>query len=60
MTLALCPGFTADCLETIEEIGARERENFMHSGGGEMRLVPCLNEDPAWIEAMAALVRSGV
>jgi len=54
----LCPGFTADCLETIEEIGARERENFLHNGGGEMRLVPCLNEDPAWIEAMAALVHA--
>jgi ferrochelatase len=54
----LCPGFTADCLETIEEIGGRERENFKHAGGGEMRLVPCLNATPAWIEAMAGLVRS--
>jgi ferrochelatase len=53
----LCPGFTADCLETLEEIGARERDNFERSGGGQMRLVPCLNEDPAWIEAMAGFVR---
>jgi ferrochelatase len=53
----LCPGFTADCLETLEEIGARERENFERSGGGEMRLVPCLNETPAWIDAMADFVR---
>ena len=53
----LCPGFTADCLETLEEIGARERENFQHSGGGEMRLVPCLNAAPVWIDAMAAFVR---
>lgn len=52
----LCPGFTADCLETLEEIGARERENFQRSGGGEMRLVPCLNEAPAWIDAMAGFV----
>lgn len=53
----LCPGFTADCLETLEEIGARERENFERSGGGEMRLVPCLNEAPIWIDAMASFVR---
>jgi ferrochelatase len=53
----LCPGFTTDCLETLEEIGAREKENFLAAGGGELRLVPCLNASPAWIDAMAGLLR---
>lgn len=52
----MCPGFTADCLETLEEIGARERRNFVDAGGGDLRLVPCLNTSPLWIETMADLV----
>lgn len=52
----MCPGFTADCLETLEEIGARERRNFLDAGGGDFRLVPCLNTSPLWIETMADLV----
>ncbi len=53
----LCPGFTADCLETLDEIGNRERRNFEAAGGGELRLVPCLNTAPAWLDALEALVR---
>lgn len=52
----LCPGFTADCLETLEEIGARERRNFLDAGGVDLRLVPCLNTSAEWIEVMADLV----
>ncbi len=52
----LCPGFTADCLETLEEMGMTNRELYEAAGGGEYRLVPCLNTHPAWIDAMAAIV----
>lgn len=52
----VCPGFTADCLETIEEIGITGREKYHQMGGGEYRLLPCLNTRPAWIESLAAIV----
>jgi ferrochelatase len=51
------PGFTADCLETLEEMGMTNRELYEAAGGGEYRLVPCLNTHPTWIEAMADIVR---
>jgi ferrochelatase len=53
----LCPGFTADCLETLEEMGMTNRELYQAAGGGEYRLVPCLNAHPAWLDAMANLAR---
>jgi ferrochelatase len=56
----LCPAFVADCLETIEEIGIRGREDFEAAGGEELRLVPCVNADPAWVEGVAALVRENL
>jgi len=52
-----CPGFAADCLETLVEIGEENRCLFQESGGGEYRLVPCLNDEPAHIQLFSALVR---
>lgn len=52
----ICPGFTADCLETIEEMGMTNRELFEHEGGREYRMIPCVNDHPAWLDAMAHLV----
>jgi ferrochelatase len=52
-----CPAFVADCLETLEEIGVRGRERFRQCGGDELRLVPSLNDHPAWVEAAVALIR---
>ena len=52
----ICPGFVADCLETLEEIGIRARERFEHAGGESLELVPCLNDSAEWIAALAALV----
>lgn len=49
----ICPGFSADCLETIDEIGRENREEFEEAGGGRYRFLPCLNDDPAHIEALA-------
>jgi len=49
----LCPGFVSDCLETLEEIAIEGRATFLGAGGGEYRALPCLNESPRWIEALA-------
>jgi ferrochelatase len=51
------PGFTTDCLETLDEIGNEASEVFRHAGGERLHACPCLNDHPAWIEAMRALVR---
>jgi ferrochelatase len=50
------PGFTADCLETIDEIGREAREAFVHAGGELLHRCPCLNEHPAWIDCLKTLV----
>ncbi len=50
------PGFTADCLETIDEIGHEARELFRHAGGEHLHQCRCLNDHPKWIEAMRTLV----
>jgi len=54
---AICPGFTADCLETLDEIGNEGRRIFQEAGGEDLKLIPCLNAHPAWIEAMATIAR---
>jgi ferrochelatase len=53
----LCPAFVADCLETLEEIGIRAREQWSELGGQELLLVPSLNASPAWVETVAQWVR---
>ncbi|MDH3211045.1 MAG: ferrochelatase [Myxococcales bacterium] len=54
----VCPAFVADCLETLEEIGIRGREQWHALGGEDLTLVPSLNADPAWVRATADLIRS--
>jgi ferrochelatase len=54
--LVMCPAFVSDCLETIEEIGLRGRETFLGAGGAEFALIPCLNEHPLWLAALANMV----
>lgn len=51
----LCPGFVADCLETLEEINMEVRAAFLTAGGEHFHYLPCLNEDPLWIKALADL-----
>lgn len=53
----ISPSFTADCLETIEEIGMRAAEDFRKAGGEELRLVPSLNSEPMWCDAVEGMVR---
>ena len=50
------PGFTVDCLETIDEIGREAREAFQHAGGEQLYQCPCLNDHPVWIEAMKRII----
>jgi len=52
----LCPGFAADCLETLEEIAIGEAARFSEAGGGRLDYIPALNERPRHIEALADLV----
>ncbi|MEX8519104.1 MAG: ferrochelatase [Leptothrix sp. (in: b-proteobacteria)] len=53
----ICPGFVADCLETLEEIAMECRNTFLSASGKQYDYIPCLNDDPAWIEALSGLVR---
>jgi ferrochelatase len=53
----LCPAFVADCLETLEEIGIRAREQWRGLGGEELLLVPSLNAEPAWVRTLAGWLR---
>ena len=53
----VCPGFSADCLETIEEIGMENRDYFMEAGGERYEYIPCLNATPAHIDVIETLVR---
>ncbi len=51
----ICPGFVSDCLETLEEIAMEARSEFLNAGGKEFHYIPCLNESPAWIGALAEI-----
>jgi len=53
--LVMCPAFVADCIETLEEIGDRGREQFIEAGGEELVLVPCLNDHPQWVQALTGM-----
>jgi ferrochelatase len=53
----LCPSFVADCLETLEEVGIRARQQWLDAGGEEFLLIPSLNADPGWAEAVAGMIR---
>ncbi|MBI5494218.1 MAG: ferrochelatase [Deltaproteobacteria bacterium] len=54
----MCPAFVADCLETLEEIGVRARDDYRaRFPDGELHLVPSLNAEPAWVAAVVRLVR---
>jgi ferrochelatase len=53
--LVMCPAFVADCIETLEEIGDRGREQFVEAGGESLKLVPCLNDHPSWVAALKTL-----
>jgi protoporphyrin/coproporphyrin ferrochelatase len=53
----LCPAFVADCLETLEEVRLRGKEDFVKAGGEELVLIPSLNSHPAWVRAVVAMTK---
>jgi ferrochelatase len=54
----VCPGFSADCLETLEEIEGENKEYFLEAGGEEYHYIPCLNESDRHAELIAEIVKS--
>jgi ferrochelatase len=48
----VCPGFVADCLETLEEIAVECKTAFLSTGGKDFHYIPCLNESPDWMRAL--------
>ena len=53
----VCPGFTSDCLETLEEIAQEGREAFLTAGGKDFHYIPCLNDETAWIAALGDIAQ---
>ena len=49
----VCPAFVSDCLETLEEMGIREKESFLENGGEDLVLLPCLNDSAIFVEMLA-------
>ena len=56
----IAPAFSADCIETLEEINGEIRESFEHAGGEEFTYIPCLNDDAAHIEALVSVIRENL
>jgi ferrochelatase len=54
----ICPSFVSDCLETLEEIGLRARDQWRGTGGTDFTLIPCVNDHPTWVQGVAALVKA--
>jgi len=54
----VCPGFTSDCIETLEEIRGEVREAFEHAGGTRFAYIECLNDQPDWLAALADLAEA--
>lgn len=53
----VCPAFSVDCLETLEEIAEEGKETYLHAGGEFFRYIPALNADPDYMDALAAIIR---
>ncbi|PCI00719.1 MAG: ferrochelatase [Alphaproteobacteria bacterium] len=53
----LSPAFVSECIETLEEIEIKEKEDFLNAGGEEFTYIPCLNESPAHIDLLSDLIK---
>jgi ferrochelatase len=59
--IAICaPAFSADCIETLEEINEEIKESFEEAGGEHFTYIPCLNDDPAHIDALTAVIEKNL
>jgi len=56
----IAPAFSADCIETLEEINEEIAESFEHAGGEQFTYIPCLNDDDAHIEALSAVIETEI
>jgi ferrochelatase len=56
--LIVCPSFVSDCLETLEEIAIRGRASFLQAGGESFDMIPCLNVQPLWVQAITGWVNA--
>ncbi len=56
----MAPAFSADCIETLEEINGEIRESFLHAGGKEFTYIPCLNDSPAHVRALVAVIEENL
>ncbi len=56
----IAPAFSADCIETLEEINEEIRESFEEAGGEAFTYIPCLNDDPAHISALCSVIRENL
>jgi len=56
--VVVCPAFVTDCLETLEEIAIRAEEVFIEAGGRNLKLVPCLNTHPDWVDVLAGWIEN--
>ena len=60
-SIAICaPAFSADCIETLEEINEEIKESFEHAGGENFTYIPCLNDDPAHIDALSGVIEKNL
>ena len=58
--LAICPGFSSDCVETLEEILIQGKESFLESGGENFDMVPCLNDNNDHINLLKSLIQQNI
>jgi protoporphyrin/coproporphyrin ferrochelatase len=56
----VCPAFTVDCLETIDEMGHEALETFVEHGGEKLKLIPCVNAHPVWIENLSQMIKNEI
>jgi len=56
----IAPAFSADCIETLEEINEEIKESFEHAGGEQFTYIPCLNDDPAHVDALSAVIEENL
>ena len=58
--LVICPGFSSDCVETLEEINIQGRESFIKNGGVQFDLIPCLNDEDDHINLFENLLKNSL
>ena len=52
----MCPSFVADCLETLEEIGIRAKEDFIEAGGEDLLRIDCVNSHDRWVDGLQQII----